>query len=139
MAVKTILIRIDEQNKTIEVETEEGQTIFLQSLALFGGDAANKEVYIKLMGASADAAWAYGQGFKIAHGATGGKSLKNFYKQCAAHVCNIIDPNAFRQEAGALETLNRWECQDQTKWAGWDSEDVLADKELAESKRRRYN
>lgn len=131
-------IDIDDETKTIQVSHEEDgviHSVFLESLALFGGSAETKEFFMKLFGASADMAWAYGQGFRIAHSPEGGPGLLNFYKQCAAHVCQIIDPNAFQNEA--LE--NTWEDPDQSRWFGQDSEDVLADKEKSEAKRKAAN
>jgi hypothetical protein len=133
--ILTLTVEIDEEGRTITVR-HGGQEYLLQSLALFGGDAKSQEIFIKMFGASADAAWAYAQGYRIAHSEEGGPALKSFYKQCAAHVCKIIDPNAFKNEIEAEELLNKWECADQTKWAGWDTEDVLADKQLNEDKKK---
>jgi len=65
-----------------------------------------------------------------------GTALNSFYKQCAAHICQIIDPNAFKNEVSADGITNKWECQDQSKWFGWDSEDVLIDKQKAEEKKK---
>lgn len=135
MAILTLTIEIDEEGRTITVR-HGGQEYMLQSLALFGGDAKNQEVFIKMFGSSADAAWAYAQGYRIAHSDEGGPALNSFYKQCAAHICKIIDPNAFRNEVTAEEAVNKWECPDQTKWGGWDSEDVLADKEKSEAREK---
>lgn len=131
----TLIIEVDEETKQIRVSHEEGGIgvdIFLQSLVLFGGDAKNQEVFIKMFGASADSAWAYAQGYRIAHSPEGGPALHSFYKQCAAHICQIVDPNAFQLEADA----NMWDCKDQTKWFGQDSEDVLRDKEISEARRK---
>jgi len=135
----TLTIKIDAEAKTIEVKHEEGgviNSVFLESLALFGGDAKNQEVFIKLFGSSADLAWAYAQGYRIAQSSEGGPALKSFYKQCAAHICKLIDPDAFRNTITEEEALNKWECQDQTKWSGWDTEDVLVDKEKSEAKKK---
>lgn len=135
MSTHTLTIEIDEQTKQIRV-VHNGESYLLQSLAIFGGDAKNQEVFIKMFGSSADAAWAYAQGYRIAHSAEGGPALNSFYKQCAAHICKIIDPNAFQNEITAEEAVNKWECPDQTKWAGWDTEDVLADKQKSEDKKK---
>ena len=134
----SITIEIDEETKTLKI-THNGQTFELQSLAIFGGDAQNQEIFIKLFGSSADAAWAYAQGFRIANSVEGGKALKNFYKQSAAHICQIIDPNAYENEITANEALNRWECDDQTRWFDMDSEDVLDDKQISENNKKRWN
>jgi len=132
----TLTIEIDE--KTNEIRVVHGdKTYFLESLAIFGGNAKTKELFIKMFGSSADAAWAYGQGFRIAHSPEGGKALKNFYKQSAAHVCNIIDPNAFQNEIGGKEAVNMWENPDQRDWFAMDSEDVLRDKQLSEAEREK--
>ena len=134
-----LTITIDEGAQTINVVHEEDgieHSVWLQSLALFGGDAKGQEVFMKLFGASADSAWAYAQGYRIAHSPEGGPALLSFYKQCAAHICKIIDPNAFQLEENAEEVANRWEEKDQTKWFGQDSEDVLEDKQKSEARRK---
>jgi hypothetical protein len=135
----TLNIEIDAEAKTIQVKHEEDgiiNSVFLESLALFGGNAKNKEFFMKLFGASADMAWAYGQGFRIAHSPEGGPALVNFYKQCAAHICHAVDPLSFQNEIGAAEAMNMWEDPDQSRWFGQDTEDVLIDKEKSEAKRR---
>lgn len=140
MAKQILIITIDPESKTISLQHgEEGavaQEVFLQSLALFGGDAKSQEVFIKMFGSSADAAWSYAQGYRIAHSAEGGPALNSFYKQCSAHICKIIDPKAFANEITAEEAVNRWENPDQTKWFGMDSEDVLADKQISEARKK---
>jgi hypothetical protein len=130
---RTIIIEISEDERTIIVTNSDGEMFKLESLALFGGDARKQEFFIQMYGASADAAWSYGQGFRIAM-AEGSEmtALKNFYKQSAAHCCMAIDPDTFRQEAGAEEIINKWTSDDQTKWALWDTEDVLEDKQKHE-------
>lgn len=132
MAKSRLIIDIDRERKTITVTDEDGTQVTLESLVLLGGDAPAEAVLIKMIGASADAAWAYAQGFRIAHQEGGGVELKSFYKQCAAHICQMIDPDMFRNMAD----VNKWECEDQSRWGGWDSEDVLEDKQLAEAKKR---
>lgn len=138
--IRTLKVEIDEQAKMVHVtEYEDGVEVnsyLLESFAAFGGDARNKELFIRMFGASADAAWAYGQGFMISRSPSGGKALKNFYKQSAAHMCQIIDPNAFRNEVGAEEVLNRWEDPDQQHWFGQDTEDVLEDKQKSEARKK---
>lgn len=139
MKKHTLTIVIDDEAKTINVTHEEDgeiHSVFLQSLALFGGDAKSQELFMKLFGSSADTAWSYAQGYRIAQSPAGGPALRSFYKQCAAHICQIIDPDTFRQEADAEAVANRWEEKDQTKWFGQDSEDVLADKQKSEARRK---
>lgn len=131
-----LVIEVDEDSKTISITTETGERFFLESLVVFGGNAVSRELFIRMHGSGADAAWAYGRGFVMAHSEGGGREMKNFYKQCAAHVCHAIDPHAFQQEVGADEVLNKWECQDQSKWALWDTEDVLRDKAKAETRKK---
>ena len=131
-----LTITIDEETKQVSIthehDGETTQTFLVESLALFGGNAQTQELFIQMYGASADAAWAYGRGFVQAHSPGGGKCLKNFYKQCACHVAQAIDPVAFKNEVAADALLNKWECQDQSKWFGWDTEDVLEDKQKSE-------
>jgi len=134
----TLTIEVDEQTQEIRV-VHDGQVYLLESLAIFGGNAQTKELFIKMFGSSADSAWAYGQGYKISRTEQGGKALRNFYKQSVAHVCNIVDPNMFRNEVGAAEILNRWEDPDQSRWFGQDTEDVLEDKQCSEANRKKWN
>jgi hypothetical protein len=135
MAKHKLVIEIDDEQHTVAVD-HDGKQYLLESLALIGGNAVTKELFLQMFGASADAAWAYGQGFRLSRTPEAPEGLNNFYKQCAAHVCNIIDPAAFRNEVGAEEILNMWECTDQSKWFGQDSEDVLADKEKSEARKK---
>ena len=137
MSILKITIEIDEEHNTITIFTDGKEYIF-ESVALFAGDAEHKEIFIKMFGASADAAWSYAQGFMLAQKQIG-SALSNFYKQCAAHICQAIDPKAFKNEVSADSMLNKWESTDQTKWAGWDSEDVLIDKQIAENKKKNWN
>lgn len=140
MSIKLKLeIEIDEESNMVKVTTSEGETYYLKSLNCFGGDAERKEVFIRQYGSSADSAWAYAEGFKQAESASGTKSAKNFYKQCAAHICQALDPDAFRQMIEASNLENKWDCEDQRKWAGWDSEDVLADKQISEARKKFFN
>lgn len=131
------VIEVDDEDRSIKITDNEGKEFILKSVALFGADAETKECYIQMFGASADAAWAYGRGFVISHSPEGGRELKNFYKQCAAHICFAIDPMSFKNTVGAEEVLNKWESQDQTKWALWDTEDVLIDKEKSEKRAKK--
>jgi hypothetical protein len=139
MAKYTLAIEVDEEAKAVKItHTEAGQptqTYLLESLALFGGNAKTQELFIQMYGASADAAWAFAQGFRTAQGPEGGKGLKNFYKQSAAHICMAIDPDGFKNTVAADAIVNKWESTDQTKWGGWDTEDVLADKQISEARR----
>ena len=133
-----LAIEVDTENGFICVKTSDGEEIILQSLALFGGDAQANKAFIKMYGASADSAWSFAQGFKISRGEKAGKGIKNFFKQAVAHICHIIDPNQFRREVGGAEMVNKWESTDQTKWGGWDSEDVLIDKAKSEAKKKKW-
>lgn len=137
MAKVNITIEIDDDNKTITIVAD-GKEYVLQSLVLFGGDAKNDKIFIKMFGASADAAWSYAQGFRIAQKQLD-TALKSFYKQCAAHIAQIIDPDIFRNEVSADGITNKWESTDQAKWAGWDTEDVLVDKQISEAKKKDWN
>jgi len=138
MAKHRVVIEIDEEAQAIKV-THDGAEVELESIAIFGGDARSQEVFIKMFGASADAAWAFAQGFRISRTLDGGKGLKNFYRQGAAHICQIIDPAAFKREIGSDELLNRWEDGDQRNWFAQDSEDVLEDKQISEGRKPSWN
>ena len=136
MSKHRIVIDIDEEGKSVTIQTDEGERFF-ESVAVFAGDALNNERLIKMYGASADAAWAAGQAFIVAQSPEGGPGLKNFFKQLAARICFAIDPMSFRQEVGADEVLNKWKDEDQSHWFAQDSEDVLEDKARAERSKAR--
>lgn len=137
MGKTVITIEVDQENNTVTIKSNGKEHIF-ESIALFAGDAKHKEVFIQMFGASADAAWTYAQGFIMAQ-EDKRSSLCSFYKQCACHIAQAIDPMAFKNEVEADALLNKWECTDQTKWAGWDSEDVLIDKQKSEDKKKQWN
>jgi len=132
------VIEVDEVAQTVKVE-HDGQEIRLESVICFGGDARSGQMFLKMYGASSDAAWAFGQGFKISRMRDAGKGIKNFFKQAVAHCCQIVDPNAFRNEVGADQVLNRWENPRQEDWFAQDSEDVLDDKQLSEGRKPKWN
>lgn len=133
-----IVIEVDEAAQTVKV-THDGEEVALESIICFGGDARSGQFFLKMYGASADAAWAFGQGFKVSRMLDAGRGIKNFFKQAVAHCCQIVDPNMFRNEVGAEEILNKWENPNQDDWFGMDSEDVLADKQIAEGRKPRWN
>jgi hypothetical protein len=138
MAKRRMVIEVDEEAQSVKVTSDEGE-LNLESIVLFGGDARNQEFFVRMYGASSDAAWAFGQGFKLSRMRDAGRGIKNFFKQAAAHCCQIIDPDAFKQEASANEILNRWEDPNQERWFAQDSEDVLEDKQVAEGRKPRWN
>ena len=57
---------------------------------------------------SADAAWAYKEGFLHAM-ESGDPYYMSFFKQCACQIVQAFDPDAFRQEADPWQILDRWE------------------------------
>lgn len=133
---RTLTVEIDEEAQIIKVtDIEEGKpsaTYLLEGVMVMGADARINELFLQMYGSSSDTAWAFGQTYRRSRTKEAGHALKNFFKQAVAHICMAIDPNAFRNEVGAEEVLNKWECQDQSKWFGWDTEDVLEDKQKSE-------
>jgi hypothetical protein len=131
-----IIIEVDENSQTALITEYDGETPgptrFYESVAVFAGDARNQDLFVKMYGAGADAAWALGETFRASREEGASKGVKNFFKQLVARICIILDPDAFRQEANALEVINKWEDQDQSRWFGQDSEDVLDDKQQSE-------
>lgn len=107
----TITIDVDPEAGEITVRDDAGNTRTLRSIMLFGGDAARKTFYVFGQGASADAAWAYKQGFVHAF-RTGDAAWRSFYKQCACHIAQAIAPGIFRREIEAEDLLERWEDED---------------------------
>jgi tRNA A37 N6-isopentenylltransferase MiaA len=133
-----IVIVVDKTARSLVLK-HNGKEYKLQSLALFGGDAKTQEIFVQMYGSSADAAWSFAQAWRIAMSEEGGPSLRSFFKQCAAHICKILNPDEYKRTVQAEELLNKWESTDQTKWGSWDTEDVLIDKQLSEEAKKRWN
>jgi hypothetical protein len=121
---RTLTVEIDDAAQTVKVtDTEEGkppQNYLLVGVAIMGADARNNELFIQMYGSSSDMAWAFGQAYRRSRTQEAGQALKNFFKQAVAHICMAIDPNAFKNEVGAGELLNKWEYQDQSKGSEWE-------------------
>lgn len=114
MGKNIIIIEVDSDTKIITIKCDGKEYIF-ESVALFAGDAKHKEIFIKMFGASADAAWSYAQGYLMAQDKPG-TAFSSFYKQCAAHICQIIDPGVFKNEVVADDILNNWGSESKKNW-----------------------
>jgi hypothetical protein len=112
-----ITIEVDPDAQEIVVRDETGKEHPVKSITVFGGDAESGTVYLFGWGASADAAWAYKEGFLFAE-ESGDASYRSFFKQCACHIAQAIAPGAFRRKVDGEELLERWEKEDQgfRKW-----------------------
>jgi hypothetical protein len=132
----SITIEIDYGENIIKIKTSSGYKTEVSGVALFSGSAEKQNVFNSLHGSSSDCAWAFGEAFKTSRNMKddvgAAKAMQNFFKQGAAHVCQAIDPNAFRNELQA----NKWLDPDQENWGSQDSEDVLIDKSLAEKDKK---
>src|SRR3972149_157571 len=109
-----ITIEVNQDAREIVVKDEAGNEHPGKSLTGLGGDPENGVLYLFGWGASADAAWAYREGFLYAE-ESGDPPYRNFFKQCACHIVQAIDPEAFRQKVEAGELLVRWEGGDRGK------------------------
>jgi len=107
-----IVIEVDPNAREITVKDDAGNERPVKSIVVFGGDAEQGIFYLFGWGASADAAWAYKEGFVHASECDDAH-LKNFYKQCACHLVQCLCPETFRREVEAEELQNQWECEDQ--------------------------
>ncbi len=107
----TIVIEVDADSREITVRDDAGNERPVKSIVVFGGDAERGTLYLFGWGASADAAWAYKEGFLHANG-NDDVRMRNFYRQCACHIAQCLCPSAFRAEADADELLDRWESED---------------------------
>ncbi len=107
----SITIEVDPDAGEITVRDDAGNERPVKSVVVFGGDAERGILYLFGWGASADAAWAYKEGFLHANESHDSR-MKNFYRQCACHLAQCLCPNAFRQEADAEDLLERWESGD---------------------------
>jgi len=110
----TITIEVDPETREITVRDDAGNERSLKSMMIFGGDAETGNVYLFGWGASADAAWAFQQGFLHAD-ELGDPGYRNFYRQCACRIVETISPGEFRQEVEADEVLDRWQAGDRRK------------------------
>lgn len=110
----TITIEVDPGTRKITVRDDAGNERSLGSVMIFGGDAEAGDFYLFGWGASADAAWAFKQGFVRAE-ESGDPAYRNFYKQCACHIAQAACPEAFRQQVEAAEVIDRWQADDRRK------------------------
>lgn len=106
-----ITVEVDPDAGEITIRDDAGNERTVKSVVVFGGDAEQGILYLFGWGASADAAWAYKEGFLHANECDD-PHMKNFYKQCACHLAQCLCPNAFRREADAEGLLERWEGED---------------------------
>ena len=116
MTESKIVIEVNQETNIVTVMTGD-KTHTFESVVLFCGDAKNKGLLIKMFGASSDAAWAYGQGFIMAQN-NKKSALSNFYKQCAAHVVQIIDPLIFQNKTTIDDIIDKQESvvEEKKKW-----------------------
>lgn len=106
-----LTVAIDSDAQVITIRDGDGNERTVKSVMLFGGDAEKGILYLFGWGASADAAWAYKQGFLHAN-RSGDPSYRSFYKQCACHLAQALCPDVFRQETEPGELLDRWGWED---------------------------
>src|SRR4030042_2637969 len=99
-----ITIEVDQDAREIVVKDEAGDEHPVKSIVVFGGDAENGVLYLFGWGASADAAWAYKEGFLYAE-ESGDTPYRSFFKQCACHIAQAIDPGVFRRKVGVEECV----------------------------------
>src|SRR3972149_3610954 len=92
-----ITIEVDQDAREIVVINEAGNEQPVKSIMVFGGDAENGVLYLFGWGASADAAWAYKEGFRYAE-ESGDPPYRNFFKQCARQIVQAIDAGGYRHK-----------------------------------------
>jgi hypothetical protein len=129
-------LEIDDEKKCVTIKDSKDsiKKEFSGGVHLVAADGENKVYYLLSVGSSADLGWALAQGFN--------DGWKNkFIRQLFGHFTQWI--NKFMVNAGdgyelsSLESVaNRWEEEDQSKWATMDSEDVLIDKQKSEAKKK---
>lgn len=106
-----LTVEIDPEHQAITIRDGDGNEKTVKSVMLFGGNAEKGIFYLFGWGASADAAWAYKQGFLHAF-RSDDPSYRSFYKQCACHLAQALCPDAFRQQSDPDEVLDRWGWED---------------------------
>lgn len=107
----SITVTVDPETREVTIRDESGTGRTLKSVMLFGGDAEKGAYYLFGWGASADAAWAFRQGFVRAE-ESGDGGYRNFYRQCACHIAACVAPDAFRREVDPREVLARWSAEE---------------------------
>ncbi len=110
----TITVEVDPDTREITVRDDAGNERSLKSLMIFGGDAEAGDLYLFGWGASADAAWAFRQGY-IHSERSGDPGYRNFYRQCACHIVDETCPEEFLQDVEAGEVIDRWQAGDRRK------------------------
>lgn len=132
-----IELEIDDQTHLVKIKDQrDGSTKeFVGGIHLVAADGEAKVYYLLSFGSAADLGWALAQAFN-----DGWKVP--YIQKLFGHLTQWI--NKFMVHLGdgyELEDLNsvanRWEEEDQTKWAAMDSEDVLADKQISEAKKKK--
>lgn len=129
-------LEIDDETKNVTITDGRDATKkeFKGGIHLVAADADTKVYYLLSFGSSADLGWALAQAFN--------DGWKNqFIRRLFGHFTEWI--NKFMVNVGDgyelsdLESVaNKWEEEDQTKWAAMDSEDVLRDKQKSEAKKK---
>jgi hypothetical protein len=107
----TITIVVDPDAREIVVSDDAGNRRAIKSIMIFGGDAESGALYLLGWGASADAAWAFKEGYLRAL-ESGDAHYRSFYKQCACHIVQCIDPGELKSKVDAAKTLERWSLED---------------------------
>ncbi len=110
----TITIEVDPESGDVTVRDDAGNERSLKSMMIFGGDADAGDLYLFGWGASADAAWAFRQGF-IRSEESGDAGYLNFYRQCACHFVDAACPEEVRREVEAGGVLERRQAGDRRK------------------------
>jgi hypothetical protein len=109
-----ITIEVDPETREIKVRDDAGNERSLKSMMIFGGNAEAGDLYLFGWGASADAAWAFRQGFLHSE-ESGDPGYRNFYRQCACHFVEAACPDELRPDVDPGEVLERWKAGDLRK------------------------
>lgn len=129
-------LEIDDEKGVVKIKDDRDSSVkeFPGGIYLVAGDGEAKVYYLLTFGSSADLGWAIAQSFN-----DGWKTP--FIQRLFGHLTQWI--NKFMTNVGEGYPLaelgsvaNRWEEEDQTKWFGMDSEDVLVDKQKSEDRKK---
>lgn len=126
-------LEIDDEQRIVKIKDDrDGSEAkeFKGGIHLIAADGDSKIYYLLTFGSASDIGWALAQSFN-----DGWKNnfIQRLFYHFTAWINKFIVNVGDGYEMNDLdEVYNRWEEEDQRKWANQDSEDVLKDKQKSE-------
>lgn len=135
----TVQVEVDDETKEVTIRDSRSDEVktFKGGLHLIAADGTLRRYYLLTFGASADLGWALAQSF---NDGWANMFVKRMFFHFTEWVNKFIVNVGDGYEMNDLDDVyNRWEEEDQTKWADQDSEDVLRDKQKSEEAKKNGN